>query len=179
MLDKKAYYAFIRDFSNTICSLTENKVYTNVIFLCVGTNRITGDTFGPIVGHRLKNMYKDINNIQVIGDLQNTVCDTNIVQVMQNINNNFSNPFIIAVDSALSGLENVGRIIVENTGIYLGSGIGKSRLKIGDMSIKGVVARNLGNAKHNFELLQNTNLGFVLDMAETVSDGIYASIECI
>ncbi len=36
---------FICDFSNTICTLTENQVYSNVIFLCIGTDRMTGDTF--------------------------------------------------------------------------------------------------------------------------------------
>ena len=166
---QNAYNQFIRDFSNTICNLTENKIYSHVIFLCVGTDRITGDSFGPIVGHKLKRLYEDVRNIEVIGNLNNTVCDTNIDCVMQNIRENFQNPFIIAIDSALSTRENVGRIIVEDRGIYLGQGLGKNKMRIGDMSIKGVVARNSGNARCNLQLLQNVSLGFVLDMAETVS----------
>ena len=166
---QNAYHKFIREFSNTICNLTENKVYSHVIFLCVGTDRITGDTFGPIVGHKLKRLYEDVRNIEVIGDLENTVCDANIECVMQNIRKKYQNPFIIAIDSALSCKENVGRIVVEDRGIYLGSGIGKGKICIGDMSIKGVVAQNLGNPKSNMQLLQNISLGFVLDMAETVS----------
>lgn len=175
---QNAYNQFIRDFSNTICNLTENKVFSHVIFLCVGTDRITGDTFGPIVGHKLKRLYEEVRNIEVIGDLDDTVCDTNIECVMQNIRNNFDNPFIVAIDSALSSSENVGRIIVEDRGILLGQGMGKNKMSIGDMSIKGVVARNLGNPKCNLQLLQNTSLSLVLDMAETVSQGIYASIQC-
>ena len=169
---------FIMDFSNTICSLTENQVFSHVIFLCVGTDRITGDTFGPIVGHKLKKFYKDVRNIEVIGDLENVVCDSNIEWVMQNIKNSFQNPFIVAIDSALSTKENIGRIIVDAHGIQLGSGIGKGRKSIGNMSIKGVVAQNLGSPRHNLQLLQNISLGFILDMAETVSQGIYASIQC-
>ena len=36
---------FISDFSNIICKVTENKTYSNIIFLCIGTDRITGDAF--------------------------------------------------------------------------------------------------------------------------------------
>lgn len=169
---------FIMDFSNTICSLTKNQVYSHVIFLCVGTDRITGDTFGPIVGHKLKKLYRDVKNIEVIGDLENIVCDSNIDSVMKNINYNFNNPFIIAIDSALSTSESIGKIIVDAHGIYLGRGVGKERKCIGNMSIKGVVAKNLGNPKCNMQLLQNTRLALVLDMAETVSYGIYESIQC-
>lgn len=178
MQNENAYQTFIREFSNTICCLTDNKVYSHVLFLCVGTDRITGDSFGPIVGHKLNKLYQDVRNIEVIGTLDHVVCDSNIEQVQQSIQRNYQNPFIIAIDSALSTAENVGRIIVESRGIYLGSGLGKNRNCIGDMSIKGVVARNLGNPKYNLKLLQNISLGFILDMAELVTSGIYASIEC-
>ncbi len=177
-MQKEARKQFIYDFSNTICSLTENKLYSNVVFLCVGTDRITGDTFGPIVGYKLQELFKGIKNINVIGDLDHVVSDENIQKVMDEICQTYSNPFIIAIDSALScQTENVGKIIVTEGGSYLGKGIGKERYCIGDMSIKGVVARDLKNPRQNLTILQNIHLGFVMKMADTVANGIFDSIE--
>ena len=59
------------------------------------------------------------------------------------------------------------------------SGIGKTKPQIGDMIIKGVVAQNLGDVRNNLQTLKNTKLGFVIELADLVSNGIYASIECI
>lgn len=97
---------------------------------------------------------------------------------MKEIQRKYSNPFIIAIDSALSSEENVGKVIVSEGGICVGRGVGENRFMVGDMSIKGIVARNLGNPKCNLRILQNTNLGFVMQMADMVANGIYESIEC-
>ena len=48
---------------------------------------------------------------------------------------------------------------------------------IGDMSIKGVVAKKSNNPRCNLNLLQNTRLSLVLNMADIVSSGIYNVIE--
>ena len=45
------------------------------------------------------------------------------------------------------------------------------------MSIQGVVAKNTCVAQYNFRRLQNTNLGLVMKMADTVASGIISSIE--
>ena len=45
------------------------------------------------------------------------------------------------------------------------------------MSIQGVVAKNTCVAQYNFKRLQNTNLGLVMKMADTVASGIISSIE--
>ena len=46
-------------------------------------------------------------------------------------------------------------------------------MSIGDMSIKGIVARNTNNSRCNFAMLQNTHLGLIISMVEIVSNGIY------
>ena len=127
MTNETAYNVFVRDFSNTICKLTKGNVYSNVIFLCIGTDRIIGDSFGPIVGHRLNKIYRNIKNIDVIGDLNNIVCDTNIVCTMRLIERAYKNPFIISIDAALSKDENIGRVIVQESGILLGKRSRKSK----------------------------------------------------
>jgi putative sporulation protein YyaC len=125
----------------------------------------------------LKKYFHDASNIKIIGDLENVVCSSNISHVLQRIEQTYTNPFIIAIDSALSKQENVGKIIVSPGGIYLGTGVGKKKVYVGDMNIKGVVARNLQNPKYNMSLLQNTHLGFIMNMADIVANGIHESIE--
>lgn len=169
---------FINDFSRTICSLTENKVYSTVIFLCLGTDRVTGDTFGPIVGHKLKQFYGHTKNIEIFGDLDKTVCNNNIEEWVKIIRGKYANPFIISIDSALScNDKNIGKIIVAKGGIILGSSLGKNNYSIGNMNIKGIVARNLGNPRQNFRLLQNIHLGDIVKMADVVASGIFNSID--
>lgn len=169
---------FIYDFSNTICNLTENKIYSNIIFLCVGTDKMVGDAFGPIVGNKLKRLFEGINNIDIVGDMENTVCDSNIEKVLKDIKQGYINPFIVAVDSALScNEENIGKIVVDEGGIVLGKGLGKDKVHVGDMNIKGVVAKDMENLKQNLWTLRNINLGLVINMADIVANGIYNSIE--
>ncbi len=106
------YQNFINDFSETMCLLTEGSSYSNILFVCIGTDRITGDAFGPLVGYKLKKLFANADRINVIGDLENPVRANNIECTLKWINENFTNPFIIAVDSALSVPSRVGSISV-------------------------------------------------------------------
>lgn len=169
---------FINIFSNTICDLTKNKMFSSIVFLCVGTDRITGDSFGPIIGHNLKKLFNSAKNVAIIGDLENTVSYLNIENVINKICKDYSNPFIVSIDSALSkNKDNIGKIFIDKGGLVLGSSISREKYIIGDMHVKGVIARDLCNPKKNFYLMQNIRLNMVMKMAEIVSNGIYESIE--
>ena len=106
------YNNFVNDFSNVMCSLADRNQYSNIVFLCIGSDRITGDAFGPLVGSKLKSYFEDAGRINIIGDLANTVCANNILDITNQIRKDFTNPFIIAVDSALSNTNDIGNIIV-------------------------------------------------------------------
>lgn len=168
---------FTEQFCNTICRLTQNKTYSNIIFLCIGTDRITGDTFGPLIGYKLKNNLKCNKYINVLGDLNRTVSNENILEIVEYIKDNYKNPFIVSIDSALSTSRNIGDIIVQDKGIYLGSCVRNNRVYIGDMNIQGVVGKNTCVPNNNFKLLQNTNLGIVMNMADTVATGIISAMQ--
>ena len=112
MQEQKLYSFFANQFSNTICQLTKNKLYSNIIFLCIGTDKVTGDAFGPLVGYKLKNALNHIQKVDIIGDLDETVSNTNILNAIEYIQKNYKNPFIVSIDSALSVRRNVGDIIV-------------------------------------------------------------------
>lgn len=172
------YNTFVEDFTRVICQQTAGKEYSNIIFLCIGTDRITGDTFGPLVGYKLDILFRDTNRINVIGNLSETVCCNNINSVLNNINEQYKNPFIVSIDSALSIVpENIGRIKVSEGGLCIGSGLDKNNVHIGDMNIKGIVGRDTRKPIQNFKILQNISLNLVMRLADTVSKGIYSTIK--
>lgn len=144
----------------------------SIVFLCIGSDRSTGDSLGPLIGHKLK--FLSNNNIFIYGNLENPVHAKNLISTLKKINTIYNNPYIIAIDACLGRLQNVGKIIIENKPIFPGSAVKKSLPPIGNMSITGVVNIS-GNLE--FMVLQNTRLFTVMHLAEIISSGIYYSIE--
>lgn len=167
---------FTTDFKQIFWKKLNNNNYNRIVFLCVGTDRVIGDCFGPLVGEKLKNLIGKNKDIEIIGDLDKTICIKNIEKALRTINDEFDNPFIICIDAALDKKESVGKIIVTEDGIKLGSGLNKRSDAIGEVSVKGIVSYNTGIPKQNFILLQNTSLGLVNEMASLTADGIYRAI---
>ena len=108
-----------------------------------------------------------------MGDLDNIVTIHNVEKIIKNINSTYEIPFIIAIDAAISNKKNIGKIIVSEQKMNVGSGLNKKSIYIGDVSIKGIVAKDLKKPQYNFKLLQNTPLGLIMNMAECTAYGIY------
>ncbi|MDP4146836.1 MAG: spore protease YyaC [Bacillota bacterium] len=134
----------------------------NVVFFCVGTDRSTGDSLGPLVGSFLKN--KGYNN--VIGTLEDTVNGENICERLKEIPNNKT---VIVIDSTLSDKRFVGNYFVNNSGLKPGAGVGKLLPAIGDFYIAGAVTFSGPLAHH---ILQTTKLSLVIKMAEDITEAI-------
>lgn len=174
-LMENVYKNFVTDFNNKIYSLETR--FSDYIFLCIGTDRITGDAFGPLVGKRLKELLKDnYNNVFIKGCLDEPISFLNIDTEIENIYNTYKTPCVIAVDSALARQEDIGKIIVSNEKMELGKGLSKKYSAVGDISIKGVVAKNFKIPRQNLNVLQNTSLKLVMDLAEITANGIYKVI---
>lgn len=129
--------------------------------------------FGPIVGYKLRYLFRDVKEIEIYGHLDENICANNVNDTINYIQRKYNNPLIIAVDSAISKKENIGKIVVENNGMYLGKALKKQINYVGDLSIKGIVSQNVNIPQCNFKLLQNTSLSLVMNMADIVSSGIY------
>ena len=170
---EEIYNNFINDFSITLRKKIKDLEISELVFLCIGTDRITGDCFGPLVGYKLKHLFRNEKNIKVIGDLNNIICVHNILKIINDINNTYDEPFLIAIDSALSNKSNIGKIIVTKNSMNIGSSLNKGTIYVGDMSIKGIVAKDLKKPQYNFKVLQNTPLSLIMSMADCVSQGIY------
>jgi putative sporulation protein YyaC len=142
-----------------------------VVFLCIGTDRSTGDSLGPLVGDKLKFLVRD--KVVLYGNLEYPVHAKNLCSVIDEIQSLYSNPFIIAIDACLGALPNVGKIIIEDKPLSPGAAMNKDLPQVGDLSITGIV--NISGALE-FMVLQNTRLYTVMLLADVISKGIYHSV---
>lgn len=134
----------------------------DVIFVCIGTDRSTGDSLAPIVGTYLTERgYKN-----VYGTLNSPVHAVNLVDIIKTLPND---KVVIAIDACLGRLSSVGLYQVRKGSIKAGAGVGKELPEVGDYSIVGIV--NVGGFMEYF-VLQNTRLNLVMNMAKDITDGI-------
>lgn len=147
------------------------KANRDLVILCIGTDRSTGDSLGPLVGDKLKFLLR--NKIILLGNLENPIHAKNICKVLKKIKTSYSNPYVIAIDASLGSVQNVGNIIIENKPIFPGSAMNKNLPPVGDLSITGIV--NVSGTLE-FMVLQNTRLFTVMKIADIISRGLYHSI---
>ena len=140
-MNKQVYNEFVKEFTRKVNNV--KKQYSNYIFVCIGCEKIVGDSFGPMVGGNLKNLSFDDNiKIEVIGSKENVVNYNNIDKKLKEISKKYTNSCIVLIDSALSKKENIGKIVVTNRNMQIGSALNKNKHIYGDISIKAVVGQN-------------------------------------
>jgi putative sporulation protein YyaC len=142
----------------------------DVVLVCVGTDRSTGDAFGPIVGSKLANTH----GVQVYGSLDDPVHAVNLATTLEQIQEqHIRRPFILAIDACLGKFDHVGHIIVEEGPLRPGAGVKKSLPEFGDFTLTGVV--NVCGFMEYF-VLQNTRLGIVMRMTDIVVQALRNSL---
>lgn len=163
------------DFSNTFKNYVYsnfNITYKSFLFVCIGTDRSTGDSLGPLIGYKLCSCdYKDIS---VYGTLDDPVHAKNLTSKLNEIYLHHEKPFIVAIDACLGSVQNVGHINISKGPIYPGAGVNKDLLPVGNINITGIV--NISGYMEYF-ILQNTRLNLVMRMADIITEGILLSIE--
>lgn len=142
-----------------------------IVVLCIGTDRCSGDSLGPLVGYKLERI--KLNDAVVFGTLSNPVHALNICDTIDNIYTTFDNPFVIAIDASLGKVENIGCVTLGIGPLVPGLGVGKSLPVIGDIHITGIVNHRNGP---DAAILQTTRLNTVMEMADFIVNGIQASL---
>lgn len=144
-----------------------------IVFICIGTDRSTGDSLGPLAGTLLEE--KGPGPFYIYGTLDEPIHAVNLEQKLKEITSNHLNPFIIGIDACLGRSKNVGVIQVGSGPVKPGAGVNKDLPEVGELHITGIV--NVSGFMEFF-VLQNTRLNLVMKMAKTIADGIYlASIQ--
>ena len=140
--------------------------YSDIVIVCIGTDRATGDCLGPLIGYKVKDM--KYNNVHVYGTLDEPVHAKNLCEYIK-LFNAFDNPFIIAIDACLGRLERIGCINIKEGPLSPGSGVNKNLPSIGHVNITGIV--NVGGFME-IMILQNTRLSVVMNMATLIANGL-------
>jgi len=139
-----------------------------IVFVCIGTDRSTGDSLGPLIGTFLEE--KNVHPFHIYGTLDQPIHALNLADKLFEIKRNHHNPFIIGIDACLGRLKSVGIIQIGNGPIKPGAGVNKELPPVGDIHISGIV--NVSGMMEYF-VLQNTRLNLVMNMAKTIVDGIH------
>lgn len=143
----------------------------DIILLCVGSDRSTGDSLGPLIGHKLQRTLN--NKLYVYGTLKEPVHAVNLGVVVENIYEIHKEPFIIAVDASLGTRNHIGYVTLSDMPLKPGLGVKKSLPEVGDICITGIV--NLSGMMDGI-LLQSTRLSTVMELADFISIGIFIAI---
>lgn len=157
--------------SNYLFSILEPIILSNtpLIFICIGSDRSTGDSLGPLVGYKLKHIYN--KSIHIYGSLDYPIHAKNLEDTLLKINSYFNNPYIVAIDSCLGKSLNIGKIIIKQQPLIPGAALNKNLSPIGNMSIIGIV--NIAGT-FDFLTLQSTKLSIVMNLADTISQAIFS-----
>jgi putative sporulation protein YyaC len=151
-----------------------NKTHASheIIIVCIGTDRSTGDSLGPLVGTRLALFLKEADpesRIHIFGTLEKPVHAINLKDTLEKIRSEYKNPFVIAVDACLGQLSSVGLVTLAEGALKPGAGVNKDLPAIGDIHLTGIV--NVGGFMEYF-VLQNTRLSVVMRMADCIAHSL-------
>lgn len=169
-MSNNAFAIFSEALYQTITNC-KTEIYSDIVFVCIGSDRSTGDSLGPIVGHKLRVM--NYSNVHVFGSLESPVHAKNLCETTEFISDKYKMPFIIAIDASLGRIEHVGHITVGKGSLKPGSAVNKDLQPIGNMHITGIV--NFSGFM-DFLTLQNTRLCTVMKIADIISSGIRYTI---
>jgi putative sporulation protein YyaC len=136
-----------------------------IVILCIGSDRSTGDSLGPLVGSALAN--KQLNC--VYGTLEYPVHALNISDTIKYISDYFVNPYVIAIDACLGQHSAIGMIQANSGPVRPGAGVNKQLPPVGDFHINGVV--NV-SGHLEYSVLQSTRLYLVSRMANVIADSL-------
>ena len=155
----------------------QEKPFVPPVILCIGTDRMIGDSLGPLVGTNLK---KAGRMPFIYGTLQSPVHALNLRDTLLQIKKKHPGNTLIAVDASLGSMPHIGSVSVRDGGLRPGAGVNKNLCTAGDISITGVTNIEDGCP---WLALQTARLSTVISMADCITDCIhraagYRTIPC-
>ncbi|MDT8862818.1 spore protease YyaC [Alkalihalobacillus sp. MEB130] len=157
----------VTQLSEQLYSFTEVHNKRDLVIVCIGTDRSTGDSLGPLIGSKLE--AANLKRFHVYGTLEKPVHAVNLEDRLAEIKDNHHRPFILAIDACLGRMNSVGKISLAEGPVQPGAAVQKKLPSIGDIHMTGIV--NIGGMMEYF-VLQNTRLHTVMQMAERMAETI-------
>ncbi len=137
------------------------------VVLAIGSDRVTGDCLGPLVGYLLQS-----SGLKVYGSLRSPVTALGVEETYDNIKKRHPKAVVIAVDSAVGEDCEIGEVRAIGRGLRPAAAMGKKLRCVGDASVIGVVSAKRMGAKG----LGQVRLGDVYKMAHIVARAIEISV---
>lgn len=137
----------------------------NLVILCIGTSKLLGDAFGPLVGNILKYDYNI--PVYIYGDLIHNITAQNINFYINMIKKYHNDAHVLVVDSALGSDSDIGVIKTYNHGCIPRSGIENVFSVVGDSCVLGVVEN-----REVFKKLLNAKRYFITSLAKVTAKAI-------
>lgn len=151
-----------------ICEIQREQGKDGVLFLCIGTDRSTGDSLGPLIGYKLKE--QQVRNIQIMGTLERPVHAMNLEQAMEMVRICYSNCVIVAVDASIGRQDHVGCVTLGRGALRPGLGVCKELQAVGDIFITGIVG---GYGNYDPLMLQSIRLSIVMRLADYICESAF------
>ena len=145
-----------------------------IVIVCVGTDRSTGDSLGPLVGTKLSRYRSPL--FDLYGTLEHPVHAMNLEETLLAIERRTPRPFIIGVDACLGQAASVGCIQIGEGPVRPGAGVNKELPPVGDIHMTGIV--NVGGFMEYF-VLQNTRLHLVMRMADLIAQSLINAVHAV
>ncbi len=145
------------------------------IICCIGTDRATGDSLGPLTGWRLQTLLRGLG-IEVFGTVEYPVHAVNLPETLSVLTPKIDEHPLIAVDACLGHFSSIGTIVFHPGPLKPGSAVKKRLPEIGDIGITGIV--NVCGFME-LQILQNTRLHIVLKMSQIIANSIFLALRKI
>ncbi|UEA98026.1 spore protease YyaC [Lachnospira eligens] len=148
-----------------LCDIVSKNILPNqeIIILCIGSDRSTGDSLGPLIGHQFRDYISP--GMYLIGDLNQPVHAANLNYCLKTISKTFDNPYIIAIDASLGKEDHVGYMTLATGPLKPGLGVKKKLPEVGDIHITGIVN---SSRDMEFSTLQTTRLSIIFQIADAI-----------
>ncbi len=134
------------------------------IVLCIGTNKVIGDSLGPTIGDLLIMRYNI--NAYVYGHTAKPVNGKNYNDYIKHIHLHHRRSLVIATDACVGSIKDIGKIKCSLKGIKAGGALQKEYGNIGDIGILGVVA---GAQRDNLAVLSNVDALLIKRMSTSIA----------
>ena len=138
-----------------------------LVFLCIGTDRSTGDSLGPLIGYKLKQERR--RGTLVFGTLDRPVHAMNLEHYVQVLKNGYPDALVVAVDASVGDENHIGYVTLGRGSLKPGLGVCKELHAVGDLFITGIVA---GCSHYDPMMLQSIRLALGMQLADCISAGI-------
>ena len=153
-----------------ICMEQENGKTAGVVFLCIGTDRSTGDSLGPLIGYKLKE--KRLERVEILGTLERPVHAMNLETYQAILKFQYPDHVVVAVDASVGNMEHIGYVTLGKGSLKPGLGVSKELKAVGDIFITGIVG-----SCGSFDPLMPvsyTHLTYIYNITPDMIDGLKA-----